>query len=137
MSIYPTVGIGCVWPPHEVFNDLGFLPALNTFMLVSSGFSLTWGHRALISGVRAEVLMALQITLLWGIAFMSVQAYEYVTTPFGIYDSIFGSLFYILTGFHGMHVFVGIILLILALSRVVFNHFDRIRHWGFILAAWY
>ena len=66
------------------------------------------------SGVRFEALMALQITILWGLIFMYIQAYEYVKAPFCVNDTIFGSLFYLLTGFHGMHVFVGLILLIVS-----------------------
>lgn len=141
-SLAPSVAIGAIWPPVgiEVLNPWG-LPLLNTVILLSSGVSITWAHRALIIGgsqkARQDVLTALIITISFGIIFTLCQLYEYSSAPFSINDGIYGSIFYMATGFHGFHVLIGTIFLIVTFFRHIFYHFTATHHVGFEAAAWY
>jgi len=117
------------------------LPLLNTALLVTSGVFLTIAHHALIAGERAKLNINLAICILLGITFMFVQAYEYyhayndlnLTLGSGIY----GSLFFLLTGFHGIHVTIGAIMLSVMLFRSLKGHFDADNHFAFEASAWY
>ena len=141
-SLAPSIAIGCIWPPEgiEVLNPWG-LPLLNTVILLSSGVSITWAHRALIIGgskkARQDVITALSITIAFGVIFTLCQLYEYASAPFSINDGIYGSIFYMATGFHGFHVLIGTIFLIVTLVRQIFYHFTATHHVGFEAAAWY
>lgn len=141
-SLAPSIAIGCIWPPEgiEVLNPWG-LPLLNTVILLSSGVSITWAHRALIipgsKKARRDVIIALIITVSFGIVFTLCQLYEYASASFSINDGIYGSVFYMATGFHGFHVLIGTILLIVTLFRQIFYHFTATHHVGFEAAAWY
>lgn len=137
-SLSPAVAIGCVWPPMgiETLNPWE-VPFLNTLILLSSGVSITWAHRAIIAGNRANTIIGLGITILLGIIFTLCQLFEYITAPFGINDGVYGSVFYMATGFHGFHVFVGTTFLVVCLLRQVFYHFTIEHHFGFEAAAWY
>jgi len=111
-SLSPTVEIGAVWPPKgiEVLNPWE-IPFLNTVILLSSGASVTWAHHALLIGDRKQGLYGLIVTVLLAILFTSFQVMEYYEAPFTISDSIYGSTFFLATGFHGFHVFVGTVFL--------------------------
>jgi cytochrome c oxidase subunit 3 len=137
-TLSPSVGIGCQWPPQgiSVIDPWG-LPLWNTVILLSSGVTITCAHRAIISGVRSATTNSLCVTISYGILFTFVQAYEYNVAPFSINDGIFGSLFYMLTGFHGFHVLVGSIFLIVCFIRQVNYHFTRRQHVGLECAIWY
>ena len=129
---------GGVWPPKgtEVFNAWD-LPFLNTMILLLSGCTVTWAHHALINGDRNGLLQGLTLTVLLGIFFTAVQAYEYTHAGFGFTDGIYSSTFYMATGFHGFHVIVGTIFLIVCLIRAYKGHFKPDHHFGFEAAAWY
>jgi heme/copper-type cytochrome/quinol oxidase subunit 3 len=128
----------CSWPPKAALQAKPYgMALLNTYLLLSSGVSLTWAHHAMVKGSKKNVIVALLYTLSFAVFFMNIQYCEYVTLPFSIADGIYGSCFYMLTGFHGFHVFVGTIALFVSLIRTVLNHFTREQHIGFEGAIWY
>jgi cytochrome c oxidase subunit 3 len=137
-SLTPAIAIGSVWPPKnlEPLNPF-HIPLLNTVLLLSSGVSITYAHRAIVGGSRGHTTFGLILTILYGIIFTGFQGYEYVTAPFSINDSVYGSVFYMATGFHGFHVLIGTIFLIFCLLRHLNYHFDVSQHVGFEAAAWY
>ena len=137
-SLAPTVEIGAVWPPKgiEVLNPWE-IPFLNTVILLSSGASVTWAHHAIIIGDRKQAMYGLITTVLLAILFTSFQVMEYLEAPFTISDSIYGSTFFLATGFHGFHVFVGTVFLTVCLVRLMNFHFTKNHHFGFEAAAWY
>lgn len=106
---------------------------MNTLILVSSGVSITYAHRALSAGGarKEEVLEGMIITVCLGLLFMLCQLYEFRHAPFNINDSVYGSIFFMITGFHGLHVIVGTIFLIVNTARVAMNHFFSEVHLGF------
>ena len=130
--------LGNVWPPvfMTVLNPWE-IPLLNTVLLLSSGATITWAHHSIVWGSKNHAIMALSVTILLAIIFTLLQGFEYITAPFTISDSVFGSTFYMATGFHGFHVFVGTCFLIVCLIRLYFNHFTKEHHFGFEAAAWY
>ena len=112
-SLDPSVGIGCQWPPYGVLTwDVYTLPTLNTVLLLYSGISITYSHQALLLGRRYESLKALAFTIFLGIFFTICQIFEYINLPLNINDSVFGSIFFLSTGFHGLHVFIGTLFLL-------------------------
>lgn len=137
-SLNPIFTIGGVWPPVgiETINPWN-LPFLNTLILLCSGFTLTWAHHALLLKGKKQSLIPLVFTLILALLFTSLQAYEYQCAPFSISDGIYGSIFYIATGFHGFHVLIGSIFLGVGALRLIANHFSRSHHFGFEAAAWY
>nr|UXW64269.1 cytochrome c oxidase subunit III [Abia sp.] len=137
-SLSPTMEIGGIWPPMgiEPFNPM-YIPLLNTMILVSSGFTLTWSHHSIMNNNKNEALKGLFITVILGILFSILQGYEYFEAPFTISDSIYGSTFFMATGFHGIHVLIGSTFLLINLIRMKNNHFSIFHHFGFEAAAWY
>jgi cytochrome c oxidase subunit 3 len=137
-SLAPVFNIGGVWPPEEIspIKTLG-VPLTNTFFLLSSGATVTWAHHAIIVRAKRQAIIALIFTLILAVLFTSLQVLEYIEAPFGISDSVFGSCFYMATGFHGFHVFIGTLSLFVSLMRIVVNHFTSTHHFGFESAAWY
>ena len=128
-----------MWPPSgiETFDPF-HLPFLNTMILLLSGCTVTWAHHALLEGDRRGLVMGLGITVLLGMAFTSFQALEYSSAPFkfaggGVYPAVF----FLATGFHGFHVIVGTIFLIVCWFRAKGGQFTPARHFGFEAAAWY
>ena len=137
-SLAPSLSIGFVWPPVGIITlDPWGLPLWNTIILLSSGVSITCAHRAILAGERSATINGLIFTILYGIIFIFVQAYEYSVAPFSINDGIFGSLFFMLTGFHGFHILVGTIFLIVCLYRQINYHFTRRHHVGLEASIWY
>jgi cytochrome c oxidase subunit III len=129
---------GGVWPPEGIsVLDPWHLPLFNTIVLLLSGTTVTWAHHALLHNERQMLVGMLAVTVLLGLLFTSVQAYEYIHAPFGFKDSIYGSTFFMATGFHGFHVIVGTIFLIVCLLRAMAGHFTPEQHFGFEAAAWY
>ena len=126
------------WPPKgiEVLDPFGF-PLLNTFILLCSGTTITWAHHALIHGDREGLKRGLLCTILLGVLFTSIQAYEYAQAPFTFAGTIYGATFFMATGFHGAHVIIGTIFLTVCLVRAYKGDFTPKAHFGFEAAAWY
>nr|AXS65374.1 cytochrome c oxidase subunit 3 [Bostrichoidea sp. 9 KM-2017] len=137
-SLSPTIEIGMNWPPKGIdpFNPLQ-IPLLNTLILLTSGLSVTWAHHSLMENNFNQTTQGLLITIILGVYFTALQGYEYLEAPFTIADSIYGSSFFMATGFHGLHVIIGTTFLSVCLMRHVKNHFSPIHHFGFEAAAWY
>jgi len=126
------------WPPKgiEVIDPFHF-PLLNTLILLCSGTTVTWAHHELIHGNRDGLKKGLWATVLLGILFTSIQAYEYLHAPFAFAGTNYGAAFYMATGFHGFHVLVGTIFLAVCLKRTYNGDFTPRQHFGFEAAAWY
>ncbi len=142
-ALFPpaTDPIGGVWPPEgtQVLDPFGW-PLFNTLVLLCSGTTVTWAHHALINGDRQGLIRGLWATILLGLLFTGVQAYEYAHAPFlfaGEEANIYGSTFMMATGFHGFHVIIGTLFLIVCLVRAYRGHFRPEQHFGFEAAAWY
>lgn len=137
-SLAPGIEIGGVWPPNGVvtLNTWG-IPLLNTYILLLSGATLTYAHYSLVLGDLIKTINSLLVTLFLALFFLLLQAYEYKTAPFDISDSVYGSTFYLLTGFHGLHVLVGFLFLLVCFYRLSSRHFTKEHHLGFEAAAWY
>jgi len=102
-----------------------------------SGATCTWAHHAIICGDRNNLLFSLGLTILLGFIFSFLQAVEYYEAKFTISDGIYGSIFFLATGFHGFHVLIGSTFLFVCLFRAMNHHFTRQHHFGFEAAAWY
>ncbi len=127
-----------VWPPAGIETfDPWHLPFINTLILLLSGTTVTWAHHALLEGNRDGLKKGLWLTVILGMTFTMVQAYEYSHAAFGFADGIYSSTFYMATGFHGFHVLVGTIFLIVCLVRAYKGQFKPDHHFGFEAAAWY
>nr|YP_009122990.1 cytochrome c oxidase subunit III [Strigamia maritima]AJK90874.1 cytochrome c oxidase subunit III [Strigamia maritima] len=137
-SLAPTPEIGSAWPPTEVspFNPFQ-IPLLNTTILLSSGITVTWAHHSLMENNYSQTTQALTVTILLGAYFSALQAFEYMEAPFTISDSVYGSTFFVATGFHGLHVIIGTTFLLISLMRHKNNHLSPEHHFGFEAAAWY
>ena len=129
---------GGIWPPKgtEVLNPLN-LPLLNTLILLTSGTTVTWAHHALLNNDRQGLKNGLWCTIVLGLIFSCVQAWEYAHAPFSFSHSIYGATFFMATGFHGFHVIVGTIFLGVCLLRAYQGQFTPQQHTGFEFAAWY
>jgi cytochrome c oxidase subunit 3 len=127
----------------ESFQTMGpfWIPTINTALLLSSGVTITIAHHALRENHRGKVILWLGLTILLGAIFLGFQAYEYMHAyrdlNLKLSSGIFGSTFYMLTGFHGFHVFVGTLMLLVVWFRLVRGHFTADRHFAFEGAAWY
>jgi len=142
-ALFPAAvdSIGGVWPPEgaRVLDPFGY-PLLNTMILLCSGTTVTWAHHSLINGDRDGLKKGLWATIALGLLFSAIQAYEYAHAPFnfvGPEANIYGSTFMMATGFHGFHVLIGTIFLIVCLVRSYQGHFTPRQHFGFEAAAWY
>ena len=135
---------GGQWPP-VVTEDGRFLgtfdpwdlPLVNTLILLTSGTTVTWAHHALLHDDRKGLIWGLISTIILGVLFTACQAYEYAHAGFQFSGHIYGSTFYMATGFHGFHVIVGTIFLTVILFRALKGHFTPKQHFGFEAAAWY
>ena len=137
-SLSPSHALGGVWPPMNLttISPMG-MPLLNTIILLSSGATVTWAHHALVFASKKEGAYALFFTIFLALVFTRLQGFEYTHSPFSISDGVYGSSFFMATGFHGFHVLVGTCFLIVCLIRLLFNHFSSNHHFGFEAAAWY
>ena len=145
-AIWPSVQAGITASPAgvvEPFTTMGPwpLPTINTALLLTSGVTLTIAHHALLAGKRARTIAFMWLTVILGATFMCVQAYEYMHAykdlNLKLDSGVYGSTFYMLTGFHGFHVFVGMLMLLFITIRLMKGHFTTERHFGFEGAAWY
>nr|UBU97847.1 cytochrome c oxidase subunit 3 [Tarbinskiellus sp.] len=137
-SLSPAVDLGMMWPPMGIkpFNPMQ-IPLLNTAILLASGVTVTWAHHSLMESNHSQSMQGLLFTIILGIYFTILQAYEYLEAPFTIADSVYGSTFFVATGFHGLHVIIGTTFLIICLMRHMMFHFSSNHHFGFEAAAWY
>jgi cytochrome c oxidase subunit 3 len=145
-AAWPTVLAGSTASPAgtvEPFVTMGPwpLPTINTALLLTSGVTLTIAHHALIANHRAKSILWMWITVVLGATFLCVQAYEYIHAysdlNLKLSSGVFGSTFFMLTGFHGFHVFVGMLMLTFITLRLMKGHFTPESHFGFEGAAWY
>lgn len=137
-SIAPVYNIGGVWPPKAISTINTYtVPLTNTFILLTSGATVTWSHHALLARAKKHTLVALLFTIILAILFTALQGLEYVNAPFNISDGVYGSCFFMATGFHGFHVFIGTLALLVSFIRIILNHFTNKHHFGFEAAIWY
>jgi heme/copper-type cytochrome/quinol oxidase subunit 3 len=137
-SIAPTIEIGNIWPPKGIDTFSAFeVPLVNTLILLCSGATITYSHHAITAGSKIEAIFGLVLTIVLAAVFTAFQGFEYVSANFSITDGIFGSTFYMATGFHGFHVLIGTIFLCVCLVRMSMNHFTTEHHFGFEAAAFY
>ena len=145
-AVWPSIQAGATAAPAgtvEPFQTVGpfWLPTINTALLLTSGVTLTIAHHALMAGQRSKTIAFMWLTVLLGFVFLIVQGYEYyhLYTDLNLKMSsgIFGSTFFMLTGFHGFHVFLGMLMLFFITLRLQKGHFTPQRHFGFEGAAWY
>jgi cytochrome c oxidase subunit 3 len=117
------------------------IPALNTFLLLSSGVTVTYAHWALKMGNRKGLILGLLATVVLGFTFLGFQIFEYVHAyaelNLKLTTGVFGSTFFMLTGFHGFHVTLGAVMLTVILLRSIKGHFTPDHHFGFEAVAWY
>nr|QHE65378.1 cytochrome c oxidase subunit III [Ledra auditura]UGK73313.1 cytochrome c oxidase subunit III [Ledra trigona] len=137
-SLCPSFEIGLHWPPLGVksFNPMN-IPMLNTMVLLSSGMTMTWAHNSLLLGNFSDLIWGLFLTVFLGIYFSFLQFYEYLDSSFCISDSVYGSLFFMMTGFHGFHVIVGTLFILVIFYRSLLFHFSSYHHVGFESSSWY
>nr|WNS59357.1 cytochrome c oxidase subunit 3 [Hyocrinidae sp.] len=137
-SLAPSVDLGVCWPPLGVEPLNPFLvPLLNTVVLLSSGVTITWCHHSILENNWLEAVQSLFFTVFLGVYFTILQAWEYFDASFSISDGVYGSTFFVATGFHGLHVLIGSTFLLVCFFRLFFQHFSSFHHFGFEAAAWY
>ena len=139
-AIWPETGMGPKGSPFAPMETWG-IPAINTLILLTSGATVTWAHWGLLKNNRSQLILGLFLTVALGVTFLTLQVVEYghayhelgLTMKSGVY----GATFFMLTGFHGMHVTLGTIMLIVILLRSIKGHFKPDHHFGFEGVAWY
>ena len=148
-ALYPHFINLATWPPLVINNpnlaapieittfDPWAIPLLNTLILLTSGTTVTWAHHAIQTGNQRGAVNGLALTVLLGMSFTGFQAFEYMHAEFPFAGNVYGAAFFMATGFHGFHVIVGTIFLIVCFFRARAGHFTPERHFGFEAAAWY
>ena len=145
-AVWPSSGAGNTGSPAGIvdpFETMGPwpIPTINTLLLLSSGVTLTIAHHALVAGHRARTIGFMWVTVLLGATFLGFQIFEYhhayTELNLKLSSGAYGSTFFMLTGFHGFHVFVGMLMLLFITIRLMSGHFTPQRHFGFEGAAWY
>jgi len=137
-SLSPSVELGLVWPPMGIIPlSVYSVPLLNTVILLTRGITVTWAHHSLINNFFSKSFLSLLLTIVLGVYFLYMQYIEYSEAQFAISDGVYGSTFFIATGFHGIHVMVGTLFLSYSLynlvgAKLLYNH-----HFSFEAAAWY
>lgn len=137
-SLSPAIELGGVWPPAGItpLDPFG-IPLLNTFLLLSSGAFITYGHHALLGGDRKGAILGTLLTIVLAVVFTGLQYYEYSEAAFTITDSVYGSAFYCSTGLHGLHVIVGTLFILMGFYRMINYHLTRLHHAGHEAAIFY
>ena len=145
-AVWPSLAAGVTGAPAgniEPFQTVGpfWLPTINTALLLTSGVTLTIAHHALRENHRGRTISFMWATVVLGFVFLLVQGYEYyhlyAELNLKLTSGVYGSTFYMLTGFHGFHVFIGMLMLFFTTLRLQKGHFTAERHFGFEGAAWY
>nr|AZZ89067.1 cytochrome c oxidase subunit 3 [Plectoderini sp. SX-2018] len=137
-SLSPSIEMGMTWPPKSIkpFNPTE-VPLLNTIILLASGVTVTWAHQSIINYKYKKSNKSITTTVILGLYFTILQKWEYSQSPFTMADSVYGSTFFLTTGFHGFHVIVGTTFLAVCIVRSKKMHFTKTHHLGFEAAAWY
>jgi len=137
-SLAPAIEIGGIWPPLHlrILNPYG-VPLVNTAILLTSGATITFTHYSLQRSERVQTVYGFVVTLILALLFTAFQIAEYIEAPFNISDGIYGSTFFLTTGFHGLHVIIGTIFILVAFFRFVRFQFSTVHHVGFEAATWY
>ena len=137
-ALFPPEVLGGVWPPANIKTFDPFdMPFIMTLILLLSGTTVTWAHHAALEGDQKNLVKALACTVALGFSFSCCQAYEYHHAEFSLKSGMFGSTFFMATGFHGLHVIIGTIFLAVCLWRAAKGHFTPNSHFGLEAAAWY
>jgi len=145
-AIWPSEAAGITGSPAgtvESFRTMGPwpIPTINTALLLTSGVTLTIAHHALRENLRGKTIAFMWLTVLLGATFIGLQAFEYYEAyhhfNLKLSSGIYGSTFFMLTGFHGLHVFIGMLMLLFITLRLMKGHFTPDKHFGFEGAAWY
>nr|YP_009735119.1 cytochrome c oxidase subunit III [Acropyga guianensis]QBG38615.1 cytochrome c oxidase subunit III [Acropyga guianensis] len=137
-SLSPTIEIGQFWPPLGIKSFSPYdIPLMNTITLISSGLTITWTHHSILNNNMIESLKSLMMTIILGLYFTFLQLIEYFDSSFSLADSIYGSIFFLSTGFHGIHVIIGTLFLLICIYRMNLFHFSKTHHFGFEAATWY
>lgn len=137
-SLAPTHEIGSIWPPKGIEIIEAFkLPLVNTALLLTSGVSVTWAHHEIVNGTKNNAKDGILLTIILAFIFTALQIIEYSHSSFKISDSVYGSAFFLATGFHGLHVLIGSIFLAVCWYRLHKNQFSKGHHFGFEAAVWY
>jgi cytochrome c oxidase subunit III len=145
-AVWPTLAAGATASPAGIIEPFQvmtpfWLPTINTALLLTSGVTLTIAHHALIENKRDTTIKFMWLTVLLGVVFLFVQGYEYAHAysemNLKLSSGVYGSTFFMLTGFHGFHVFLGMLMLTIITLRLQKGHFTADKHFGFEGAAWY
>jgi len=137
-SLSPNIELGIQWPPLGINAvNTWAIPLLGSSVLVASGFILTIAHHALISGNKNLSLWMTAFTVIFGALFLLLQFNEYSFGEVTIADSVYGSVFYMTTGLHALHVIVGVLFLFISYLRIFYDHFSTEHHVGFEFAIYY
>ncbi len=137
-SLASNIELGFHWPPIYIeYIKPNQIPLLNTIILLYSGASITWAHHYLLNSRPKKALFTMLLTILLGIWFTALQLIEYYETSFSIKESTYGSIFFVATGFHGLHVIIGTTFLSINFIKIIKKTISFTHHVGFELAAWY
>ena len=137
-SLAPSIELGVQWPPLGINAvNTWSIPLLGSTVLVASGFILTIAHHALVNGNKILALWMTAFTVIFGAMFLYLQFNEYLYGEVTIADSVYGSVFYMTTGLHALHVIVGVLFLFISYIRILFDHFSTEHHIGFEFAIYY
>ena len=137
-SLSPNIEVGATWPPLGIKTITPFdVPLLNTIILLSRGASITWAHISILTSKWVEFNIRIGITVSLGCLFTLLQWIEYMFASFSMADSVYGSAFFLATGFHGLHVVIGTLFIRTIWLRHSLGHFSHLHHFGFEGRAWY
>lgn len=137
-SLSPSIEVGIIWPPFAIVPlSVYSVPLLNTVILLTRGITVTWAHHSIMNNFFNKSVISLLFTIILGVYFLYIQWVEYNESSFSISDGVYGRTFFIATGFHGIHVFIGTsfllyVFILLLQSKLLYNH-----HFSFEAAAWY
>jgi heme/copper-type cytochrome/quinol oxidase subunit 3 len=137
VSLSPDISLGIIWPPVGIiYIEPLQIPLFNTILLLLSGFSLTWAHKVVTTNNIKNIIDSIIITLGLGLFFLMLQITEYYESYFSFNDSVYGSVFFMLTGLHGFHVLVGVTYIAICFHRYLNKHLTPSHHIGFLFAIW-
>nr|ASM82623.1 cytochrome c oxidase subunit III [Aposthonia borneensis] len=137
-SLSPNINLGMMWPPKNISTlNPTQMPLLNTIILLSSGTSITWAHHSILNSNFNESKISISMTVILGMTFTFLQVLEYLESSFSMSDSIYGSTFFVSTGFHGIHVIIGTVFIMHNTYRLFKMNFSYNHHFGFEAASWY